>query len=122
MSFTAQNPSQYQGQVVGTGQCVAFVEKAAGCPTTPSWKAGRKVQGDASVLPGTAIATFDPNGLYGNHTDGRSHAAILVEENEEGLLVWDQWRGQSVHQRLIRFKPEGDGWNANNGIAFSVIE
>jgi hypothetical protein len=130
MSWNCPDPQTFAGQVVGTGQCVAFVEVACSqitpvviaMPHTPNWKAGRKVQGDTSVLPGTAIATFDPNGKYGNHTDGRSHAAILVEETPEGLLVWDQWVGQPVHERLIRFKAPGDGWNANNGIAFSVIE
>jgi hypothetical protein len=122
MSWIAKNPEQYAGQVVGTGQCVGFVEKAANTPTTPSWKEGRKVQGDMSIAPGTAIATFDPNGEYGNHTDGRSHAAIFEEQTATGLLVWDQWVGQPVHMRLIRFKPPGDGTNANNGIAFSVIE
>jgi len=32
--------------------------------------------GNMTILPGTAIATIDDDGRYGNHTDGRSHAAF----------------------------------------------
>lgn len=122
MSWTCSDPSPLQGKVIGTGQCVALVEQACGTPTTAHWKAGRKVQGDMSIQSGCAIACFDSNGTYGNHTDGRSHAAIYMGQTGEGLLVWDQWLGQPVHERLIRFKAPGDGWNVNNGIAFAVIE
>lgn len=91
-------------------------------PHTAGWKAGRKVQGDASIPTGTAIATFDPDGKYGNHTDGRSHAAVYVSQSPDGITVWDQWIGQPCHQRVIRFKATGDGLAVNNGIYFSVIE
>ena len=107
---------------MGTGQCVAFVEASANTPTTAHWKAGAKVQGDTTIPAGTAIASFDPNGLYGNHMDGRSHAAIYMSQTAEGLLVWDQWLGQVVHQRVLRFHPVGQGLNVNNGSCFSVIE
>jgi hypothetical protein len=71
--------------------------------------------------PGTAIATFDPNGRYGNHSDGRSHAAVLIAENSDGLLVIDQWIGQPPQQRIIRYR-DGDGDAANDGDRFYVIE
>jgi hypothetical protein len=122
MSFVAKNPESFKGQAVGTGQCVAFVEASALTPNTAHWKVGAKVQGDLTLPTGTAIASFDPDGTYGNHTDGRSHAAIYVSQDQHGLLVWDQWKGQVVHQRVIRFQPIGSVHNVNNGSCFSVIE
>ena len=122
MSWTAANPSQFAGKVIGTGQCVALVQVAGGLPLTAHWKAGRKVQGDMTVATGTAIAIFNSNGQYGNHTDGSSHAAIYMGQTGQGLIVWDQWKGQPTHERLIRFKTPGDGENVDNGIYFSVIE
>lgn len=121
MSFISHNPQKYRGQAVGSGQCVAYVQYAAGCPHTSHWRRGRKVRASDDIEPGTAIACFDPNGRYGNHTDGRSHAAIFVEETGAGLVVFDQWRGQSVHQRTIRFRG-GKGKRVNDGDAFCVIE
>lgn len=41
------------------------------------------------MVPGTAIATFDPSGKYGNHTDGRSHAAIYLGQDATGIQVLD---------------------------------
>ena len=73
------------------------------------------------VATGTAIATFDPDGRYGNHTDGRSHAAIFVAEQGDGLLVWDQWVHHPVSQRIIHFRG-GAGEPVNNGDQFCVIE
>jgi hypothetical protein len=90
MSWIAASPSSYVGQSVGSGQCVAYLEQAARTPPTSRWQRGKLVKG-SKVPAGTAIATFDTDGTYGNHTDGRSHAAILHEELPEGLLVWDQW-------------------------------
>src|SRR5712672_2307338 len=70
--------------VIGSGQCVAFVQKAAKAPPTDQWRKGKKVAGDRTVPAGTAIATFDPSGIYGNHTDGRSHAAIYISQDVTG--------------------------------------
>lgn len=111
------------GKVIGTGQCVAFVEHAATTPLTASWKQGRLVKGDTTVAQGTAIATFDPTGAYGNHTDGRSHAAIYVSQNAQGLVVYDQWTGQPVHQRTVWFRDSSyTGHAVNDGNQFYVIE
>ena len=78
------------------------MKAASGAPVTSEWSQGLQVKG--STLPtGTAIATFDPDGTYGNHTDGRSHAAIYAGQDAAGLQVWDQWLGQPVHQRTIFF-------------------
>ncbi|MBK6594268.1 MAG: BPSL0067 family protein [Burkholderiales bacterium] len=119
MSFVAPNPRAFLGQIVGDGQCVAYVKAAAGCPQTSKWTSGAIVKG-SNVPAGTAIATFQ-DGDYGNHTDGRSHAAIFLSQDSKGLVVLDQWNGQVVHQRTIRFKG-GNGEPRNDGDAFSVIE
>jgi len=120
--FIATNPEAYKGQVVGTGQCVAYVEVACKAPLTAKWKQGKQVKGNGSSIPvGAAIATFDPDGKYGNHTDGRSHGAIYVGQDAIGLQVWDQWLGQVVHQRTIRFQG-GKAKPDNDGDCFYVVE
>jgi hypothetical protein len=121
MAFVAPPVTHYLGTVVGNGHCVAYVREAAGCPHTSMWFAGDLVRG-GNYQPGTAIATFDKKtGLYGNHTDGRSHAAILVEEKPDGLMVTDQWKLHAVAQRLIRFKG-GKGKPCDDGDQYRVIE
>jgi hypothetical protein len=120
MSWIAQTPSSFIGQVVGDGQCVAYVQRTSGAPQTALWRRGELVKG-GNVPQGTAIATFDPTGVYGNHVDGRSHAAIFHEQLPEGLLVWDQWFNHPVEPRVIRFQ-NGDSAPANDGDEFYVIE
>lgn len=120
MSYVASSPEQYAGTVVGDGQCVAFVRAASGAPATSAWSQGAQVRG-ASIVQGTVIATFDADGTYGNHTDGTSHAAIYISQDATGLQVWDQWVGQSVHQRPIFFRG-GSGRPVNDGDAFYVVE
>jgi hypothetical protein len=118
MPFIAPDPEKYEDQVVDDGQCVAFVKEASGAPQTSLWKEGKKVR-DATIPTGTAIATFI-DGVYPSHTHG-NHAAIYVEQNANGLVVWDQWTGQPVHQRTIHFRG-GAVDPSNDGDAFSVIE
>ena len=120
MPHVAPPSTRYLGRVVGNGHCVAYVREMAGLGHTSTWTAGGPVR-DTGCKSGTAIATFDPNGLYGNHTDGRSHAAILVEETPDGLKVTDQWVGHPVQGRLIRFKG-GKGKPCDDGDAYRVIE
>jgi len=119
MSYVAPDVDAFMGTVVGNGQCVAYVKATAGCPATAQWAEGDKVKGN-DIAKGTAIATFQ-NGKYNNYTDGRSHAAIYISQNTEGLLVHDQWTGQAVHERRIRFK-NGASTPNNDGDAFCVIE
>jgi len=124
LTYVASAPQSYAGQVVGSGQCVAFVETACKAPLTANWRQGAKVKGDVSIPPGTAIATFDPNALYGNHTDGRSHGAIYMGQDAGGIWVWDQWLGQPAHMRTIRFQgdPSPAGiLHVNNGDFFFVV-
>jgi hypothetical protein len=124
----AYNPfSKYLGKVIGDGQCVEVVKLICGCPQTALWKRGALVKG-IPILPGTAIATFDPpsaefpNGRYGNHTDGRSHAAIYLGQDADGIRVADQWLGQPFHERVIRFRSDPAAKPVNSAQFFYVIE
>jgi hypothetical protein len=76
---------------------------------------------DGALPANIAIATFDPDGTYGNHTDGQSHAAIFLADHGDSILVTDQWVGQPVHQRVIRYKG-GSGDPANDADQYYVIE
>lgn len=116
--YIAANPGHLLGQAVGTGQCVAFVQAVSGAPHTSQWRRGARAKGNASLASGTAIATFDANGTYGNHTNGTSHAAIYLAQDSTGLGVYDQWLGQPVHHRVIRF---GGTPEVNDGNEFFVI-
>jgi hypothetical protein len=119
------------GQTIGDGHCVAYVRLAAGLPRTSAWRRGVKVRDARPPLETlTPIATFggDPP-RYQNRTDGSSHAAILIEAQAEGLLVWDQWRGRvdedgkpvGVAWRIIRYR-RGAGLPVNDGDAYYQIE
>ena len=103
--------------MVGDGQCVTFVHAVVATSPASHWRQGWKVKGNGTLQPGTVLATFDPGGRYGNHLDGRSHAAVRVEQNAAGIPVLNQWHGhttQPVHERLIRFK-SGHGTKVNDG-------
>jgi hypothetical protein len=120
MTWSAEHPDDYSNCVVGSGQCVEFVQACAGVPRTAEWRRGERVRTITAHPTGLAIATFDADGRYGNHTDGRSHAAILITRQDEGLLVWDQWAGHPVQQRLIRYRA-GQGNAVNDGDRYHVI-
>jgi hypothetical protein len=119
MAYIANSPETYKGKVVGDGHCVAFVKAASGAPATTQWVEGAKVKG-AVLTTGTAIATFQ-NGKYTNDTTGKSHAAIYVRQDASGITVWDQWKTQPVHTRLIRFQG-GSADPRNDGDAFAIID
>ncbi|WGF89842.1 BPSL0067 family protein [Marinivivus vitaminiproducens] len=120
--YLAAAPHRFLGEVVDTGQCVRFVQQAADVPMTPKWRAGPKVRGNASIQPGTAIATFERDGTYTSAPG--NHAAIYIGQTDDGILVYDQWRRQPVHKRLIRFAGGGnadDGSKSNDGDLYRVI-
>ena len=121
MPWIGKDLNSHIGKVVGNGQCVRFLQIVAGVPHTSQWRCGRKVRGSDEIETGTPIACFDPSGRYGNHIDGRSHAALFLEERPEGLLVIDQWVGHPVAQRIIQFRG-GQGKRVNDGDAFHIIE
>lgn len=133
MAYIASTPSAYVGKSVGNGQCVAYTQKAANMPRTVAWKRGALVKGNTAIALGTAIATFDANGRYGNHTDGSSHAAIYLGQDASGIQVLDQWMTYKklpsgervatphyVSKRTIRFHkaPRAE----NNGDNYYVVE
>jgi hypothetical protein len=117
----ADDPGAYLGRVVGNGQCVAYVREAARLGHTSTWRRGPHVRGSGAAS-GTAIATFDSRGGYANNTNGTSHAAILIEEGDTGLTVYDQWSGQSVHRRVIRFQGGAIPRWVNDGDRYYIIE
>ena len=122
MPTVAPQPERFVGQVVGNGHCVAHVREATGLPHTSRWRRGALVRGSSPASgTGTAIATFDPDGTYGNHTDGRSHACLLISEHVGFLVVSDQWVGRPVHDRIVHFR-NGTGDPVNDGDAYYTIE
>ena len=113
--------SQYAGQDVGSGQCVALVQAAdPSVGLTRTWAEGAQVQGNTQIQPGTAIATFDSSGRYANATDGSSHAAIYLGQNAQGIQVMDQWSNHAASYRTISWNNPGST-AANTGSQFYVV-
>ncbi|CAM4803892.1 unnamed protein product [Rotaria magnacalcarata] len=113
-----RNPGGYEGRKIcdqfggQCGQCVSFVKVCTGDRrATWQWGQGAKVR-NANIAYGTGIATF-PNGQYSGH------AAIYVGQNDQGIQVWDQWRGHLVSSRTIYWNGNG---LSNNGDSFYVIK
>lgn len=132
MASVAANSKRFIGQSVGNGQCVAFARAAALLPHTSLWSRGEWVR-EATLVVGTAIATFDPAGRYINDTHGRSHVAIYMGQTASGIIVLDQWvttvKGtdgkterlvQPVHQRTIWFRNSTK--MVNDGRNYYVVE
>jgi hypothetical protein len=120
--YVAAAFSQYLGQAVGSGQCVALVQFAdPSVGATATWTQGGAVQGNTTLQPGTIIATFNSNGKYANATDGSSHAAIYLGQNAQGIQVEDQWVGQPAAVRTIYWADPNSSLAANNGSYFHVV-
>lgn len=123
MAYVCSNPDAWNGKpLIGSGQCVELVKAAAKAPATSFWKEGIKVKGATTIARGTAIATF-VNGVYQSKTTG-NHAALYLEQDVNGIWVYDQWASKPdkmVSKRLLRFKA-GQGSASNDGDAYSVIE
>ncbi|AKT40580.1 BPSL0067 family protein [Chondromyces crocatus] len=119
MSYRVDNAEKYEGKVVDNGECVRFVQTLARMPSTTSWRAGEHVQGAAYIPAGTVIATF-VDGHYPTDRNGK-HAAVYIRHDNFGIEVWDQWRGQPVQRRTIRYQ-EGDPYRSNDGDTFYVVE
>jgi hypothetical protein len=121
--YLAARPEAFEGRVVGEGHCVDLVKAAAGLPQTAAWRKGAEVYGNSHIARGTAIATFEADGTYTNESG--NHAAIYLYQDDRGIWVYDQWLGQPVHKRLIRFEGgggSGKGSKSNDGKRFAVIE
>jgi hypothetical protein len=121
--YVAARPAAFEGHVVGAGHCVDFVKASAGAPRTAAWQPGAEVHRNPHIAPGTAIATFEADGSY--TSESGNHAAIYLYQDDRGIWVYDQWQGQPVHKRLIRFAGGSGGkWGSksNDGTRFAVIE
>ena len=100
------------------GQCVSFATTV--CPTLPvntgHWSKGALAKGNTTLVAGTVIATFADDGHYLGHT------AIYHAQDNDGLVVFDQWitgHGKSIGRRTLRFGAQGV---ANDGDGFYVVE
>jgi hypothetical protein len=102
----ATDYSHYNGQSVGSGQCVALAQATSDVGLTSTWVPGEQVQGATDIPVGTVIATFGEDGTYTN-TPGQSHTAIYLGQNDQGIQVMDQWLNQPAHYRTIY-------WTGNN--------
>ena len=127
MPFVAKHPEHYVGQEVGEGrhkgQCVSYVRAVTKLPQTSLWIEGVPVWDCDNLALGTAVATFDANGCYGNKTDGSSHACIFIEHDAHtgGFWAYDQWLNHPVARRLIRPKG-GAGQACDDADQYSVVE
>lgn len=117
--FIARNPEQYLGTVVGNGQCVIYCQRVSDVPHTSLWRKGEAITDQTPV--NVIVATFNAQGRYANATDGSSHAAVFLSRHEAGIEVIDQWLGQPVHRRTIRFR-QGQGHAANDASRFYIVE
>ncbi len=119
MPYVCEDLEKYRGRTVGSGQCVALVQKAAGVPHTSTWTAGERVKGAGIIRAGTAIATFF-DGVYPNKSSG-NHAALYISHDGNGIRVLDQWTSHAASERTIRYKP-GDEDPSNDGDRYFVID
>jgi len=123
MPFVDREPYRHSGQVLGNGHCVALVRapNGADAPHTSRWRAGELVLDNENIRPGTVVATFDPEGTYGNHTDGRSHVAIFLGHEDQGFRVLDQWKGHPTSSRLIANR-RGTGLPVDDASQYYIVE
>ena len=112
---------KYVGKVVYDGECASGVQKIFKdyhgywiLRDTSKWKKGRKVFGN-DITPGTAIASFDSEGNY------KSHTAIYVSQNPQEVHVYDQWKGHSFGERILRSSYSGAKMASNHPDYFNVI-
>lgn len=110
-------PSKQRSGPDFCGQCVSYVTTV--CPSIPvgtgKWKKGVPIKGNATIVKGTAIATFAKDTYSG-------HAAIYESQDDKGIHVYDQWvsgAGKAVGPRLIKWAGVGV---SNHGMGFYVIE
>lgn len=117
--FIARDPERVLGTVIGDGHCIAYVRSVSDAPQTALWRQGAAVSARTPV--NAIIATFNSQGRYANAVDGSSHAAVFLFCHAQGIDVLDQWVGQAVHRRTIRFR-QGQGNAANDADRFCVVE
>lgn len=127
--YVATDLNAYKGEVVGNGECVDYIkENTPGLKgtRTSQWKPGPSIKDRLdSLKPGTAIGSFSEDGRWGNQS-GTNHAAhfLSAEKDPQGnpisIRVRDQYRGQSVGERTIRF--DNKNTPSNNAYRYSIIQ
>ena len=128
MSYIYSDVAELKGKpVVGSRHCVALVQHYAGAPVTANWREGETGVGNATIKPGTAIATFI-RGRYPNRAHG-NHAALFMGQAINGIYIADQWKADGkteISVRLIRSQGKDKRGNyihaSDNADAFSVID
>ena len=100
-------------------QCVSFTKFFTGLPCSGCWRAGPKVVGN-NVPAGTAIATFDDQGLYPNGPHGNNSGLYAgpASSPPNSIIILDQWPGHNASARTIT--PKGATPSDQSG-AYSVI-
>jgi RHS repeat-associated protein len=102
-------------------QCVAFTKFFTGLPCSGCWRAGPKVVGN-NIPPGTAIATFDDQGLYPNKGHGNNSGIYVGLSSPpyppNSIMMLDLWPGHNASARTV--KPTGATASDQSG-AYSVI-
>ena len=102
---------------MGDGHCVSLIKRCSGAPATREWRPGGSIR-NRNIPVGTVIATFEGD-LYPSVSG--YHAAIYIQQDTQGIWVWDQWQGVPVHRRLIRWNNPG-ATPANTGTAYRVVQ
>jgi RHS repeat-associated protein len=99
--------------------CVGLTKLFTGLPCSGCWRAGSKVLGN-NIPAGTAIATFDDQGLYHNESGWNSGIYVgpsgpLFPPNT--ITIIDQWPGHNASARDVL----PTGTRPNRSGAYSVI-
>jgi hypothetical protein len=115
--------SELKGTTVGDGSPTSFVQEVAKLPRPAEWEKGDKVV-SATIRPGTPIATFNADGVFGGGAG--SHAAIFVTQNSNGIWVYDQYKSTAGKQRPVdvRFirNRSGKGTASNDASTYFVVK
>lgn len=131
------------GENFGDGECAALTKEIGHMGRTSTWKKGKKVQGNKTIVPGTPIATFnfdwdDGEGKvhYGpkqqpGGKSGVSHTGIYLGQDDDGIYILDQWnsrnaKGVKVPQKARITRRQWDAMQGHggleNGSHYYVIE
>ncbi|EDS5972588.1 BPSL0067 family protein [Salmonella enterica subsp. enterica] len=89
----------------GNDQCVTLIKVVIpelSRRTTSTWHQGEQVLDNTNIAKGTAIATFDEQGVYPNRPSG-NHAALYLGQNASGTLIMEQWTKElKIHKKRVR--------------------
>jgi len=91
-------------------QCVSLVRaETPGLPHSSEWNAGPNIiYGDPTIQPGTALATFGPDGKYGEGHGDTHHAVVfqgwqMGDDGAKGMNVVEQANHLPAREHFIPF-------------------